>query len=90
MHERVDRPQVQPVGKITGSRDTDLADPVRELTSYLLSRPGTSPETLFGGLVNHEPHRIAQLRGLLRADLALLERGLATLDDLDAAGRSER
>ena len=57
-------------------------DPARELSSYLLSRPGTNPRTLFGGLVNHQPDHLAQLRDLLESDLATITRCLATLDEL--------
>ena len=66
-----------------GRLGNDAGVDARELASYLLSRPATSPRALFGGLVNHERHRIAQLRDLLKSDLATITRGLATLDELD-------
>jgi hypothetical protein len=59
------------------------ADPARELTSYLLSRPWVEPRVLMGALVNREPHHIARLRELLEADLAMVTRCLSTLAALE-------
>ena len=62
-----------------------VADPVRELSGYFLTRPWVDPNVLMGGLVDRKPDHIARLRELLEADLETVRHCLALLDALQSA-----